>query len=119
MADRKALVYHNPRCSKSRKTVEILKEHGLDVECVDYLTTPLDKKKLKNIMKLLGVDDPREMMRTKEKEFRESGLDDPNLTLDAMLNTISQHPILLERPIVIIGGKAVIGRPPENVLHLL
>lgn len=119
MPEKQAVVYHNPRCSKSRNAVEILKEHDVTVTAVDYLKTPPDKKELKRLMKLLGIEDPRDMMRKHEKEYGESGLDDPDLTLDALLNTIVNHPILLERPIVVIGNKAVIARPPENVLALL
>ncbi len=115
----KVVVYHNPRCSKSRGVIEILNENGVAAEVIQYLDTPPDKKELKRLMKLLGIEDPRDMMRKGEKEYMENGLDDPDLTLDALLNTIVRYPILLERPIVVKGGKAVIGRPPENVLTLL
>jgi arsenate reductase len=118
MSSTKVKIYHNPRCSKSRQTLELLKDHGVDVEVVEYLKNPPDKKELKAILKMLDMD-PRELMRKKEKEYKEAGLDDPDLTMDALINTMIKHPILIERPIVVCNGKAAIGRPPQAVLDIL
>ena len=109
-------IYHNPRCSKSRQTLQLIEEKNADVTVVEYLKTPLTKAQITVLQEQLGVN-VIEMMRTKETEFKEQGLKgaDDNTLLDAMVNT----PKLIERPIVSDGAKAIIGRPPENVLTLL
>ncbi|GLX85613.1 arsenate reductase [Thalassotalea loyana] len=109
-------IYHNPRCSKSRQTLQLIEEKNADVTVVEYLKTPLTKEQITVLQEQLGVN-VIEMMRTKETEFKEQGLKgaDDNTLLDAMVNT----PKLIERPIVSDGAKAIIGRPPENVLTLL
>lgn len=109
-------IYHNPRCSKSRQTLQLIEEKNADVTVVEYLKTPLTKEQITVLQEQLGVN-VIEMMRTKETEFKEQGLKgaDDNTLLDAMVNT----PKLIERPIVSDGTKAIIGRPPENVLTLL
>ena len=119
MVSTKIVMYHNPRCSKSRLALQLLQEHGVEVETVDYLHNPPNKKELKHLLKLLGMDDPRELMRKNEAAYAEQGLDDPELTMDAMVNTMIQHPILIQRPIIIANGKAFVARPPENVLIML
>ncbi len=119
MAGGKVRIYHNPRCSKSRQTLKLLEEHNVEIDVIEYLKTPPTKKELKDILKLLDMDDPRELMRKKEKAYTEQGLDDPDLTFDALVNTMINYPIVIERPIVIANGKAVLGRPPENVLNIL
>lgn len=109
-------IYHNPRCSKSRQTLELLKAKGIVPEVVEYLKTPLDTSALKALNIKLGVP-VRAMMRTKEAPYKDLGLGTADNT--ALLAAIAAHPILLERPIVENGSKAVIGRPPEAVEALL
>jgi arsenate reductase (glutaredoxin) len=111
-------IYHNPRCSKSRATLEILRGRGIDPSVIRYLETPPDRSELERVLGLLGVE-PRQIMRTGEKEYRDLGLDDPALTREQLITAILAHPILLERPIVVANGKAAIGRPPERVLEIL
>jgi len=119
MAGEKAVIYHNPQCTKSRKTHNLLEEHNFVIEVVEYLKNPPTKKEIIAILKMLEMGDPRDLMRKKEKEYTDQNLDDPNLTMDALVNTMIQYPILIERPIVVINGKAAIGRPPENVLAII
>ncbi|GHG02198.1 arsenate reductase (glutaredoxin) [Thalassotalea marina] len=109
-------IYHNPRCSKSRQTLQLLEENGQQVEVIEYLKTPLTRGQIEALLKALSVE-PIEMMRIKEDEFKEQNLKgaDNDTLIDAMVNT----PKLIERPIVVKGDKAVIGRPPENVLSLI
>ena len=111
-------IYHNPRCSKSRQTLELLRENNVDPEIVEYLKTPPDMTTLQDILKRLGIS-AADLIRNKEAEYKELGLaahkDDETKLLQAMI----EHPKLIERPIVIANGKAVIGRPPENVLDIL
>jgi arsenate reductase len=111
-------IYHNPRCSKSRQTLQLLQEQGIEPEVVEYLKTPPDKKTLKQILKMLGLE-PRDLMRKKESEYKQNQLDDPNLTREQLIDAMLAHPKLIERPIVIKDGKAAIGRPPEKVLEIL
>lgn len=121
MSNGRIVIYHNLRCSKSRQTLKLLEEHASDVEIqvIEYLKTPPNKKELKHIIKLLGIEDPRDLMRKKETVYESENLDNPELTMDALVNTMVNNPILIERPIVIANGKAAIGRPPENVLAIL
>ena len=111
-------IYHNPRCSKSRQTLQLLQDQGVEPEVVEYLKTPPDKATLKRILKMLGLE-PRALMRTKEAEYKEQGLDDPALTREQLIDAMIATPKLIERPIVIKDGKAAIGRPPEKVLEIL
>ncbi len=111
-------IYHNPRCSKSRQTLQLLKDNNIEPEVVKYLETPPTKEELEKILDLLGME-PRELMRRREKEYKELGLDDPNLSRDQLIQAMVEHPRLIERPIVIKDGKAALGRPPEKVLELL
>ncbi|MEN8175048.1 MAG: arsenate reductase (glutaredoxin) [Pseudomonadota bacterium] len=111
-------IYHNPRCSKSRQTLQLLRDEGIEPEIVEYLKTPPDKKTLERLLKLLHLE-PRELMRRKEKEYRELGLDDPELARDALIQAMLDHPRLMERPIVVKGRSAALGRPPEQVLDIL
>lgn len=110
-------IYHNPRCSKSRETLALLREHNAEPEIVDYLKDPPSKDQLRELIRMLGGD-AHALLRTKEAPYKELGLS-PSSSADAIVNAIVQHPVLLERPIVVRGGKAAIGRPPENVLSLL
>ena len=111
-------IYHNPRCSKSRKTLELLQQAGVEPDIVQYLDTPPSAAELDRILAKLGRE-PRELMRSKEAVFSELGLDDESLSREKLLAVMTQNPILIERPIVIKGDVAVIGRPPENVLALI
>ena len=108
-------IYHNPRCSKSRQTLALIEENNQAATVVEYLKTPLNADEIKALLKALSVS-PTDMMRTKESEFKEQNLKNANdeSLIAAMVNT----PKLIERPIVVKGDKAVIGRPPENVLAL-
>lgn len=112
-------VYFNPNCSKCRTAASMLDEHGIEAEVVRYLDTPPTKDELERLMTLLGIDDPRQMMRPGESAYKERNLDDPNVTKDDLLQAITEEPILLERPIFVRGDKAVIARPPEKLLDLL
>jgi arsenate reductase len=111
-------IYHNPRCSKSRQTLQLIEDRGIQPRIIEYLKTPPSAEELKKILKSLGVA-PRDLMRRKEAAYKEAGLDDPALTDDELIRTMVAHPVLIERPIVINGGKAAVGRPPENVLSIL
>ena len=111
-------IFHNPRCSKSRQTMQIIESKGFSPEIVEYLKQPPDARQLGGLLDLLGLE-PRELMRTKEKVYKEKHLDDPDLSRDALIEAMIEDPILIERPIVVSDGKAVIGRPPEKVLEIL
>lgn len=111
-------IYHNPRCSKSRQTLQVLKKHNVEPEVIEYLKTPPDKSTLKQILQQLGLS-PRELMRQKEAEYKENQLDDPNLTNDQLIEAMLKHPKLIERPIVITDKGVALGRPPEKVLEVL
>jgi len=111
-------IYHNPRCSKSRQTLQLLQEHGIEPEIVPYLEQPLNKKQLRDLLRKLGID-ARALLRRGEDEYRQSGLDDASLGEDALLDAMVAYPKLMERPVVVRGERAVLGRPPENVLSLL
>jgi len=110
-------IYHNPRCSKSRNTLALLEEQGVEAEVVKYLETPPSKEKLKELLKMLGLS-ARELMRTKEEVYKELGLKDVT-DEEALIEAMVANPKLIERPIVVKDGKAVIGRPIENVVELL
>ncbi len=111
-------IFHNPRCSKSRQTLELLNEKGVAPEITEYLKTPPDRQQLKQILSMLDLE-PRQLMRTKEAEYKEQGLDDPSISDEELIDAMITTPKLIERPIVISNGKAAIGRPPESVLEIL
>ena len=111
-------IYHNPRCGKSRQTLELLQEQGIEPEIIEYLKTPPSPEELNGILQKLGME-PRDLMRKKEAEYKASGLDDQTLDRKALINGMVSHPILIERPIVVANDKAAIGRPPEAVLTIL
>lgn len=110
-------VYVNPRCSKCRTALALLAERGVEAEQVAYLDDPPTTQDLLRLMRQLGIEDPRQMMRTGEATYAELGLADQ--TGEALLDAIATHPILLERPIFVVGDRAVIARPPERLLDLL
>lgn len=111
-------IYHNPRCSKSRATLQLVREHGAEPEVIEYLQTPPDAATLRHLLDMLGLE-PRDLMRRKEKEYQESGADNPDLGRDELIALMVRYPKLIERPIVVSNGKAAIGRPPEKVLEIL
>jgi arsenate reductase (glutaredoxin) len=111
-------IYHNPRCSKSRAALALLVEQGIEPEIVDYLKTPPDRATLEALIAMLGIR-PRDLLRTGEAEYRELGLSDPELSDEHIVQAMVDHPKLIERPIVVQGGQARIGRPPERVLEIL
>ena len=111
-------IYHNPRCSKSRATLQLLKEKGIEPTIIEYLKTPPSAEQLNAILRKLDRE-PRQLMRTKEAEYKEAGLDDETLDRTALIQAMVDHPKLIERPIVLANDKAAIGRPPENVLEIL
>jgi len=114
-----AVIYHNSRCSKSRATLELLHEKNVETKIINYLDTPPGKEELQRILDLLGKK-PQEAMRFKETVAKELKLSpDDDRSVDEWLELMINHPILIERPIVVIGEKAAIGRPLENVLAIL
>ena len=110
-------VYFNPSCSNCRTAQGLLAERGVDAELVRYLDKAPTRPELERVMELLGLDDPRQMMREKEPVYAELGL--AGADRDTLLDAMASHPILLQRPIVIRGDRAVIARPPERLLELL
>jgi arsenate reductase len=117
MPNDEVTVYFNPRCSKCRTAQGILEERGVDANYYRYLEEAPSRADLERVMRLLGTDDPRTMMRTGEDVYKELGL--ASAGRDALLDAMVANPILIERPIVIKGDRAVIARPPEKVLELL
>lgn len=111
-------IYHNPRCSKSRQTLELLNEKGIETEVIEYLNTPPDAAALEKILTGLGME-PRELMRKGQDEYKTLGLDDESLSRDALIKAMIENPILIERPIVITDKGIAIGRPIENVKKIL
>ena len=111
-------IYHNPRCSKSRLTLELLKDKGIDPEVILYLETPPSEKELVLILKKLNME-ARELLRKGEAEFKEQNLSDTSKSEEDIIQAMVHFPKLMERPIVIYGDRAVIGRPPENVLKII
>ncbi len=110
-------MWHNPRCSKSRQTLQLLRDNGVEPRVVEYLNTPPDVDELNRVVGLLNVE-PRALMRTREATYRALGLaaeDDDT----ALIRAMAEHPILIERPVVLANGKAAVGRPPESVLAIL
>lgn len=111
-------IWHNPRCSKSRGTLELLQGRGIEPVVVDYQKNPPSAADIEHALKLMGKE-PRELMRTGEAVYAELALDDPGLTHRQLVDAMATHPVLIERPIVFAHGKAAVGRPPENVLTIL
>ena len=111
-------LYHNPRCSKSRAALQLLEERGLTPTIVRYLDTPPDVDQLQALLRQLGIV-PRQLLRSGEEAYQQLGLANPALTDAQLIEAMSKHPKLIERPILVAGDKAVIGRPPEKVLEVL
>lgn len=112
-------IYHNPRCSKSRETLALIEAQGVEPQVVLYLETPPDAATLQGLVKQLGFTSARQLMRKKEAEYKAAGLDNPALTEEQLLTAMVAQPKLIERPIVVAGGRARLGRPPEQVLDIL
>ena len=113
-----ALFYHNPKCSKSRKALEIIDTHNINTKVILYLKDKITKSMLKEILDSSGLS-VRDIIRSNEIEYKENNLDNPNLTKDEILNLILKHPKLLQRPVFVFNNKAIIGRPPEDVLEII
>lgn len=111
-------IYHNPRCGKSRETLALLRERGIEPEIIEYLKTPPDAAQLEQLLLQLGLE-PRALMRRGEAAYAAAGLDDPGLSREALIAAMVAQPILIERPVVTTGQRAVLGRPPTRVLELL
>lgn len=111
-------IFHNPRCSKSRQTLQILKDNECDTEIILYLETDIDQSVLESIIKKSSLS-PRELLRKGEQEFKDNDLKNKNLSDQEIIEVMVKHPKVIERPIVVKGDKAILGRPPENVLELI
>ena len=117
MSDLKIL--HNPRCSKSRQTLQLLHDKGFEPQIIEYLKTPISANELTHIISQLGFSSARQLIRKGEEAYKEQNLADQTLTEEALVNAMTGNPKLIERPIVCFNGKAAIGRPPESVLDIL
>ena len=111
-------IYHNPRCSKSRQTLQLLQDEGVEAEVIEYLNTPPDAATLEKILTSLDME-PRDLMRKGQDEYKALGLDDENLSRETLIEAMIENPILIERPIVITKKGVALGRPPENVKKVL
>lgn len=111
-------IYHNPRCSKSRRTLELINQQGIEPLISNYLETPPNQQQLEHILQILGMQ-PRELMRTNEAEYSEHNLDNDELSREQLIDAMIKYPQLIERPVVVVGDKVAIGRPPESVLDIL
>ena len=111
-------IFHNSRCSKSRQALRILQDNNCEIEIINYLEIDLNAALIKDVLKKLSLK-PRDILRTSEQYYKDNNLKEDNLSDDDLIDYMIKHPKLIERPIVIKGQKAVLGRPPENVLELL
>ena len=111
-------IWHNPRCSKSRQTLALVREKGLEPTVIEYLKTPPSADRLREVLTMLALN-PRELMRRKETEYKAEGVDDESLSDDQLIAAMIEFPKLIERPVVINGDQAALGRPPEQVLEIL
>lgn len=112
------IIYHNPRCSKSRQALELLREQGLEPRVVEYLKSPPDATTLRGLLRMLGCP-ARDLLRRGEEAYAELGLAAKLEDDDALIAAMVEHPVLIERPVVVVGERALIGRPPEKLLALL
>jgi arsenate reductase len=110
-------IYHNPRCSKSRQTLSLLTDRGIEPQVVEYLKTPPDAVALRDLLDKLGIA-PRALLRKGEAPYKDLDLGDPGKSDEEIVAAMAEHPILIERPIVVNGPKAALGRPPEKVLEI-
>jgi arsenate reductase len=111
-------IYYNPKCSKCRETLQLLRDRGIEPDIIEYLDIPPDRRELELLLEWLGIG-VRDLIRTKEPVYKELGLGEPDIDDDALLDAIVENPILMERPVVVANGKARIGRPPEKILDIL
>ena len=111
-------IYHNPKCSKSRETLELITNKNLNPKVILYLEEKLSRQELKNLVSKLGIS-PRDLLRKGESDYKENNLSNPNLEDEELINLMTRFPKLIERPIVVKGDQAIIGRPPKNVLKLI
>ena len=111
-------IFHNSRCSKSRQALKILQDYYCDIEIINYLETDLDVSLIKDVLKKLSLK-PRDILRTSEQDYKDNNLKEDDFSDDDLIDYMIKHPKLIERPIVIKGHRAVLGRPPENVLELI
>lgn len=111
-------IYHNPRCSKSRQTLALLTEHNENIDIIDYLKQPPSPAELGKLVSQLAIS-PRQLLRKNETEYKALGLNNSDLSDAELLQIMSEHPKLIERPIVVKNGKARLGRPPESVIEIL
>ncbi|MCP4981241.1 MAG: arsenate reductase (glutaredoxin) [Gammaproteobacteria bacterium] len=118
MTNNRLIIYHNPLCSKSRETLQILEDSNLSPDVVEYLEQPPTRQELKEVIEMLGIP-ARDLLRTSEQVYDDAELGDDTLTDDEIIEAICQHPKLMQRPIVISGTQAIIGRPPNRVLEIL
>ena len=118
MSNVRLVIYHNPSCSKSRETLQILENNNLSPTIVEYLDNPPTRQELTKIIEMLGVS-ARDLLRTTEQVYEDAKLEREALSEDEIIAAICQHPILLQRPIVVSGDRAVIGRPPDRVLEII
>lgn len=118
MINDRLIIYHNPGCSKSRETLQLLEDNNLLPRVIEYLDEPPTRQELKTVMQMLGVS-ARDLLRTTEPIYADAKLDNDVLTEDEIITAICEHPVLLQRPIVVSGGRAIIGRPPAKVLDII
>ena len=111
-------IWHNPRCSKSRQTLALVREQGVEPTVIEYLKTPPTVERLQQVLAMLALT-PRQLMRSKETDYKAQGIDDDALTDDQLMASMIEFPKLIERPVVINGDQAAVGRPPEQVLEIL
>ena len=111
-------LYHNPRCSKSRQTLELLEQNKVKFTIIEYLKTPPTHQQLDSILRGLNMH-PRELIRKGQSEYKQLNLDNEELCRDQLIEAMISSPILIERPILVVGNEVAIGRPPENVLGIL
>lgn len=111
-------IYHNPRCTKSRAALKLLEDRDLTPRIIEYLKTPPSAAELKQLIAMLGIA-PRALLRTREAEYKQAGLDKPDVSDAQILEAMAKYPKLIERPIVVAGKQAALGRPPEKILTIL
>jgi arsenate reductase (glutaredoxin) len=115
---KKIIIYHNPRCSKSRQALSLLENNGFQPEIIEYLKNPPTIEEIKHLIRLLAIE-PRELMRKNEAVYKKMHLANPSLMPEELISILSEYPILIERPIVIMNNTAIIARPPEKILEII